>query len=263
MSILELAAPIIGSIGSTLLGNVLGRQNSAYAFDRSQESYNTRYQQTVADMRKAGLNPILAATGGFSVGGQPQMQMPSIPNVPDLSTAFKNYMEGSKVEQEKEKLKADTVKTFEEAELVRKKVKETIANEYKIRTEGDLNVQNEKNKIQEMFNLEQDFYKKAKEIALLQSQIGELESRQSLQYAESETQKEMRKKLSQETKLLKQTTIKIVAELSKLKQIAKVYDGPAGLILGYLQEILHVLNIGVGIMPVLKSPKLKILKKGE
>ena len=39
------------------------RANSAAAYAMSREAYKNRYQDTVVDMKKAGLNPILAADG--------------------------------------------------------------------------------------------------------------------------------------------------------------------------------------------------------
>ena len=37
------------------------------AWLREKEAYQNRYRWTMDDMRKAGLNPILAASGGFNV----------------------------------------------------------------------------------------------------------------------------------------------------------------------------------------------------
>lgn len=73
-------AAAVGSIGSAIIGGLFSawgasRQNKAaksaaerqMAFQR--EMYGSRYQMTMADMRKAGLNPILAYKTG--VGGSP------------------------------------------------------------------------------------------------------------------------------------------------------------------------------------------------
>jgi len=73
-------AAIIGG-GSSLLGGILGNKSNAkqadkaMAFENSQaerqmafqrEMATTEYQRAVEDMRKAGINPILAAKGGNS-----------------------------------------------------------------------------------------------------------------------------------------------------------------------------------------------------
>jgi len=73
-------AAIIGG-GSSILGGILGNRSNAkqadkaMAFENSQaerqmafqrEMATTEYQRAVEDMRKAGINPILAAKGGNS-----------------------------------------------------------------------------------------------------------------------------------------------------------------------------------------------------
>ena len=61
----------LGSIAGSVLGSaVQGHYNSANAAQANEwnvENYKHRYQWAVEDMRKAGLNPILAATNG--IGG--------------------------------------------------------------------------------------------------------------------------------------------------------------------------------------------------
>lgn len=87
------------------------------------ENYKKRYQLTTQDMRSAGLNPILAATGGFSVGNAPQVQT----HAPDMS-AFANsasalansakaFGEASMIDEETEKVKAETEKIKADADL--------------------------------------------------------------------------------------------------------------------------------------------------
>lgn len=90
------------TIGSSLLGmkstsdaNQAARLNSAESFAREYGAYKTRYQDTVADMREAGLNPILAASGGFNVGSgassTPAQTFQT--QYPDVSTSAKNVAE--------------------------------------------------------------------------------------------------------------------------------------------------------------------------
>lgn len=61
----------LGSVAGSVLGSaVQNRYNSANAAQANEwnvENYKHRYQWAVEDMRKAGLNPILAATNG--IGG--------------------------------------------------------------------------------------------------------------------------------------------------------------------------------------------------
>ena len=60
------------AIGATadLANTGLGLYQSSKAYRRAKEMYQHRYQWAVDDMRKAGLNPVLAATGGgVSTGG--------------------------------------------------------------------------------------------------------------------------------------------------------------------------------------------------
>lgn len=52
-----------------LTNTALGFYTSSKAYRRAKEMYQHRYQWAVDDMRKAGLNPILAGTNGASVSG--------------------------------------------------------------------------------------------------------------------------------------------------------------------------------------------------
>lgn len=59
--------------------------------------YRHRYQYTVKDMRKAGINPILAAGSGLGGGGSPSGSMAS---QPDLSRIGEQVTTGKKVHSE-------------------------------------------------------------------------------------------------------------------------------------------------------------------
>nr|DAK01806.1 MAG TPA: DNA pilot protein [Microviridae sp.] len=74
MSLFGIGASTVAGIAGNLLGGWLGGKqsaaNSAAAMEQQNkynvENYKHRYQWSVEDMRKAGLNPILAATNGIS-----------------------------------------------------------------------------------------------------------------------------------------------------------------------------------------------------
>lgn len=77
MSLLGLGAATVASIGSNLLGGIMGAHNTAKAAEQSfnyqkqlAEYINTnKHQWEVQDLRAAGLNPILSATNGSALNG--------------------------------------------------------------------------------------------------------------------------------------------------------------------------------------------------
>lgn len=75
-------APFAGA-GLDFLGGLLTNQSNADEAARNRRfvaaMYKKRYQNTVEDMRKAGLNPVLAANGG-SVGSAPSGSMTTFTN---------------------------------------------------------------------------------------------------------------------------------------------------------------------------------------
>jgi hypothetical protein len=81
---------IVGSVGGALMSGLLNnsaasaRQDDAQQF--SAEQYATRYQTSVADMKAAGLNPMLAY-GGLS-GSSPTSSAASSAGTPDLGAAY-------------------------------------------------------------------------------------------------------------------------------------------------------------------------------
>jgi hypothetical protein len=64
-----------GAVGMSMLDNFMGLGPSMIMqkrqHDLNRRNYERRYQDTVKDMRLAGLNPILAATGGGMSAGSP------------------------------------------------------------------------------------------------------------------------------------------------------------------------------------------------
>lgn len=118
--------PIIGGAligaGSSLLSNIFGRSNASQQQEASQRSadiawnreygaYKTRYQDTMADMRAAGLNPILAASGGFNVGSGPDASTASMAMAPaptfDLASSAKDFTQADKNVKETDKVEKE------------------------------------------------------------------------------------------------------------------------------------------------------------
>lgn len=82
------------------IGGVANLGSSAasayFSWKHQKEAMRNRHQWEVADMRKAGLNPILSATGGSGAGGN----APTIV-APDLAGAMKSGAETSTQHSEK------------------------------------------------------------------------------------------------------------------------------------------------------------------
>lgn len=74
-----LAAAGVGAVGSAVTG-ALGLKSASDAQGFSKKQYARRYQVTMDDMRKAGLNPMLAYSQGVS-GNAPTGVMPSLPDL--------------------------------------------------------------------------------------------------------------------------------------------------------------------------------------
>lgn len=262
---LDFGKSLIGGLPGTLLGiggdyaasqmvggkdaahaNRLAQENSAIAWNNSLDLYAKRYRYTMADMKAAGLNPILAAaSGGFNVSGQPSYQraeafMPHSPYGGGSASAL-NFAQAGKATEETQKVKQETQKTIVEAYHEVKKINQTMARTKLLTTE-------ERKAMQNIFNLEQEFFKKAAEISKLREEVQYVRSSTAATQADITRIGAQERKLQAEGTLLEKKAKELQYRLSQLSKLAKVYEGPAGQTLAYVKEIMGALNLNLGLL---------------
>lgn len=131
--------PVFGGIlagglagGLDLFGGLLTNSANAAEAARNRrfvaKMYKKRYQFTVDDMRKAGLNPVLAATNGGSVGSVPSPGgLPSFDNV--LGSAAHSAMSAAQGIASIRKTEADSERADADTNLTQaRKVEQDIRN---------------------------------------------------------------------------------------------------------------------------------------
>lgn len=134
-----IGAALAGGVISGLFGRSNAKQqqsasrdSSTTAWNREYGAYKSRYQDTMADMRAAGLNPIMAAGGGFNVGSGPSasaapMAMANAPQFNFASSA--KDMTQAEVNQEKiTETFNKSAKILQETRVLNQKELETLAN---------------------------------------------------------------------------------------------------------------------------------------
>lgn len=224
-----------------------GLGSSALALQQSTEQYKQRYRYTVNDMREAGLNPILAATGGFSVGSSPSIQgnQSFQTNYPwtDFGNSAKNISDSQKSNQEIEESKVRTQNLLEQRKLLIQQTKHEFQKINHTRQQANLFTKQEELTQRQIFNLEQEFTKTSVLINKLNEEIDLIRQQQTLSQAHTEQSRALKKQIEQNKTLLYQTGQKIVAETSRLNRISEVYDGPIGNILGYLEATFKYMAI--------------------
>jgi len=81
-------AEAAADVGTSVYALDQARREARTNRDFQREMSNTSYQRAVADLRRAGLNPILAAkTGGASTPGGATAQIPNMPSVRGITSS--------------------------------------------------------------------------------------------------------------------------------------------------------------------------------
>ncbi len=199
----------VGALPSTLIQNRLNQANSARAFSSSMGAYKTRYQNTTADMRAAGLNPVLAASGGFNVGNAPTR--PMIPGV-DMSSgasSAKNFRETEQMDTIRTKIIADTFETMERTET-QKRMQNKISEETLI--------------------LRKELRKRILEITKVATETEKIVHDIALQ-------KRQWVKVNAQIRIIE-------SQINKYENLGFIYGTEPGLLLNIMQELRRVISLG-------------------
>lgn len=223
-AVVAAAAPAVisglSSIMNTGSANEASRTAATEAYYRNVHSYNHRYQWAVDDMRKAGLNPILAASSGMNVGSAPEAPMrttfaaPPMPSF-DIGSNAKNLAQEKTETQKQELTKNQALTELERIHQVRAQTK--LVNQQEFKT------------FNEIQNLAGQFDK-------IQAEIKNIEQT-------TNTAKAQMEKVEQEKANLIKVGQMLSSQLKQLQNISKVYGSGTGKIMTWINEILNSLNL--------------------
>lgn len=258
-----LGGALIGA-GSSIVSNLFGRKNASDANDaasaasaaqwqREYGAYKTRYQDTMSDMRSAGLNPILAASGGFNVGSGPSASKAQTFQAPAVSY---DAASSALALSQRKKVDAETQTETNKQDLLKNQANESLEKAKSERARQGLMTEQENLAAATIFQVEANVNKLAAEVERIQSQT-------------SLNKQQKNNLLTAKDKMAKEID-KIGAQLAQLQNTSDVYKHPIGQYLTWAKEImsaagLPLLMLGAGgwMAKALRysGPAVKAIKK--
>jgi len=255
-ALLGAVIPSVIGLGGSLMGNLFNQSNARQATESaregardsaewSKEQYATRYQTTSQDMKAAGLNPILASSGGFSVGSSPTMAAPQAFQAAPIETfsssakqfgdLAKTVMDTKKSAEETKNVIADTRKKMEE---VNKVMSEKILADVQA---GKVTMETQESWTR-IVTMEMNFATIAANLVKIKEETDLLLSKRGLTEAERIQVAANTEKIRNESKKIQHEGDILKTEVDKFRARNWVYEKEGGEILGIISEVFKAVN---------------------
>lgn len=230
---------LLGTGGDYLSHQLIGKPaaEEAYAqskaatalqYERQKEMYKHRYQWMMEDMRKAGLNPILAAgSAGFSTTGTPQISPAQSFQARSPYGAF-----------------ATSARNMREASLAKQREAQSVEEVFKIRAEKGLINQQESKAFQETNEMMNRVQRTGREIEKIIEKTRYWKRKGDLTEIEKRRETQNIKNLKSLRGQIEANARTIIANLMYLEKRSDLYSGVVGDVLVALKEIIGPLGLG-------------------